>query len=245
MPDRLTFLCFFLMLLPGPVLGQQLNDKMGFKWDFSANGGIGDGSDDAFDGGVILRVNGSNFNGSGQGVNKNGLIVFGPESVGGVMVTRQVLMIDDPAGLVYAESFHNPGKKVVKVTPSVRSDFGSSATPQVKSNSKGRMSAMLYMHRPNRPLIAFHFGEATTEYLVLCRSAKTGNRPIDVLGRRSVSEKRSADQRKENVFVCKPACIRIVRQWEAETHWPGYERFHYNAQKGQGLRQALNSRVPA
>ena len=165
MPDRLTLCCFLLMLMPAPVLGQHLTDKMGFNWDFATGGSVNDGSDDAFDGGIILQISGSNFNGSGQGVNQDGMLVFGPQTLGGVSVTRHVLMIADPPGLVYADSFSNPGTSTIKISPNIHSDFGDSATPQVKADGDGKMSAMLYMHRPNRPLIAFHFGEPDTPYL--------------------------------------------------------------------------------
>ena len=165
MPDRLTLFCFLLTLISAPVLGQQISDKAGFVWDFSTGGSINDGSDDAFDGGIILQVGGAGFNGSGQGVKQDDMYVFGPETLGNVTVTRHVLMIEDPIGLVYADSFTNPGNETAKFIPVIQSDFGDSATPQVKANGEGKMSAMLYMHRPNRPLIAFHFGESDTPYL--------------------------------------------------------------------------------
>ncbi len=169
MLQRLTLLCFLTLILPVSLdqraQAQNVSDAMGFNWDFAANGSVNDGSDDAFDGGIVLHVSGTAFNGTGQGVNKDGLIVFGPETIGNMVVTRHVLMIEDPPGLVYADSYHNPGKASVTATPIIYNDFGDAAVPQVKSNSDGKMSAMLYMHQPNRPLIAFHFGEPSTDYL--------------------------------------------------------------------------------
>ncbi|MCZ6603358.1 MAG: hypothetical protein O6952_10155, partial [Planctomycetota bacterium] len=39
----------------------KLTDGHGYRWDIGPNGGIGDGSNDAYDGGVILRLNGVPF----------------------------------------------------------------------------------------------------------------------------------------------------------------------------------------
>lgn len=165
MPDRLTLFCFLLMLIPAPILGQQVTDQMGFYWDFATGGSINDGSDDAFDGGIILQVDGAGFDGSGQGVKQDDLYVFGAQTLGDVTVTRHVLVVEDPPGLVYADSFTNSSNETTKCLPVIHSDFGEAATPQVKANDQGKMSALLYMHQPNRPLIAFHFGEPDTPYL--------------------------------------------------------------------------------
>lgn len=165
MLQRLTLFCCSILILPAVVHGQNVTDAMGFNWDMANNASINDGSDDAFDGGIVLHVGGTAYNGSGQGTNQDGLFVFGTETISGVAVTRHVMLIKDPPGLVYADSYHNPGTDSTSIVPVIYSDFGDSATPQVKSNSEGKMSAMLYMHQPNRPLIAFHFGEPTTDYL--------------------------------------------------------------------------------
>ena len=165
MHQRLTVFFFLVLILPVSASAQNLTDSMGFNWDFAGNGSVNDGSNDAFDGGIILQVGGSVFNGNGQGSNQDGLIVFGPQTMGSVTVTRHVMLSKDPPGLVYADSYHNPGSESAAVTPVIQSDFGDSATPQVKTNSESKMSALLYMHQPSRPLIAFHFGNPETEYL--------------------------------------------------------------------------------
>ena len=165
MHQRLTLLCFLVLIFPVSANAQHLTDSMGFNWDFAGNGSVNDGSNDAFDGGIILQVGGEVFNGSGQGNNQDGMIIFGPQTMGGVTVTRHVMLSKDPPGLVYADSYHNPGGESATVTPMIQNDFGDSATPQVKANSEAKMSALLYMHQPNRPLIAFHFGNPETEYL--------------------------------------------------------------------------------
>ncbi|MCD4823797.1 MAG: hypothetical protein K8S55_04270 [Phycisphaerae bacterium] len=37
------------------------NDGAGYRWDISSNGGVNDGSNDAYDGGMMLRINNSQF----------------------------------------------------------------------------------------------------------------------------------------------------------------------------------------
>lgn len=145
--------------------GQTVTDKLGFIWDLSPSGSVEDGSDDAFDGAVLLVMDSGQFNGSGGSSNKDGLIVFGPEQIGGVTVTREVLMVADPPGLVYADSYRNNGNDTIQFSPSIHSDFGEAAVPQTKNSAEGGMTRLIYTHDPGRPTIVFLFGGEKTNFL--------------------------------------------------------------------------------
>ena len=56
MHQRLTVFFFLVLILPVSASAQNLTDSMGFNWDFAGNGSVNDGSNDAFDGGIILPV---------------------------------------------------------------------------------------------------------------------------------------------------------------------------------------------
>ncbi len=143
---------------------QVATDKSGFRWDMMAGGAIEDGNDDMFDGAFALYLNSDNF-APGAGVQKGKSYVFGPSPLGNVMITRHLLVVDDPVGLVYADTYHNTTKDAIKISPRIYSDFGEAATPQKITGKGGGMVAMIYPHGAPRPTAVCLFGDKNTTYL--------------------------------------------------------------------------------
>ena len=141
-----------------------LNDAMGYMWDVQINGSISDGSTDTFDGAYTLYVNGNNFNGSGM-TNEKGIITLGPTNVGGVSVTRDIMLTTDPAGIVFVDSYKNAGGAATDVTPMHYSDMGETATPQNAQSKKGGLKASLYQQQNGRSSVTMIFGDDSTSYL--------------------------------------------------------------------------------
>ena len=70
----------------------RINDGKGYRWDFSSQGSVNDGTNDAYDGGMILSVNGSNFSYHSYGrLSKNGReIEIGPWNRNSIRVHRRI-----------------------------------------------------------------------------------------------------------------------------------------------------------
>jgi len=75
-------------------------DAMGFRWDIAGDGSVSDGTNDAYDGGMRLRVNDSSFGSFGSArLSADGTeIEIGPWTNGKVKVWRRV-RVDAKAGL--------------------------------------------------------------------------------------------------------------------------------------------------
>ena len=162
---RMAALIFLVAsLLVAPCSAQLLVDKAGFNWDFSAGGSVDDGTQDAFDGAFVLYVNSESLSGS-NGVERNGMLVFGPEVKSNVHVTRHVVLLEDPPGVVYADKFENRTNAKTNVAAMLHSDFGDTAVPQLKSNADGKMYSLSYNHAQPRPTIVCVFGEKDSTFL--------------------------------------------------------------------------------
>ncbi|MFK7769136.1 MAG: hypothetical protein AB8B55_18085 [Mariniblastus sp.] len=162
-----VFNCVFLLASMCSVVNaktQVETDKMGFRWDMMPGGAIEDGNEDIFDGAFALYLNSDNF-APGAGVQQGKMYVFGPAPMGSVTVTRHLLVVDDPVGLVYADTYHNTSKSEQAVAPRIYSDFGEAATPQRINGKSGGMVAMRYPHGPPRNTVVCLFGDKATSYL--------------------------------------------------------------------------------
>ena len=69
-----------------------MTDSAGYRWDISANGQVDDGTNDCYDGGMLLRVGGSGFSWSSPGkLSADGQEVeIGPWSHGSLRVWRRI-----------------------------------------------------------------------------------------------------------------------------------------------------------
>lgn len=106
----------------------QFNDCEGFRWDVSNDGSIGDGTNDTFDGGCHLRVNGQQFQGGPQQVGRDGReVVIGPGACGNIQVTRKVYVPARIACCRYVDVLENTSNQAVQVQATVFSNLGNSA----------------------------------------------------------------------------------------------------------------------
>lgn len=153
-----------LMGVTSVSLAQSITDSQGFLWDIQANGSIMDGSSDTFDGAYTLYVNGTSFDGMAPKQTK-GVYSYGPVNVAGVNVTRHIMMTTDPPGLVYVDSFENPGGNAIDVTPMNYSNMGEHGTVQPVQSKKGGVQSYLYPQMNGRSSVTVLFGEKSTRYL--------------------------------------------------------------------------------
>lgn len=116
----------------------QVNDSQGFRWDInSSNGGISDGSNDAFDGGAYLYINNSSFGSSSRQMTSDGQeYVFSNPSMGNLSVTRRVFINQELATARYLEIVRNTSNTKQNVKVEVRTNLGS--TPQANLGSDGK-----------------------------------------------------------------------------------------------------------
>ncbi len=119
-----------------PASFSQRNDAQGFQWDVNHMGAIGDGTNDCFDQGLVLHVNGSQFNASLQQMTNDGREYVLSQDIAGVKVTRRILLDMQRAAVRYLEVFENPSSNKVKLTVMIRSTLGSSC--QGASASSGQ-----------------------------------------------------------------------------------------------------------
>jgi len=103
----------------------EVKDSGGFMWDIQADGSINDGTDDTFDGGLGLEVNGKRFRGAGlrQGVSVREWIVD-PQQMGDLKVMRKVIVPENHACVVFLEIIENIGERRSTFNLSLVSDPG-------------------------------------------------------------------------------------------------------------------------
>ena len=116
-----------------------LLDGDGFRWDIFADGSIDDGSDDAFDGGLTLQVDGVDFPAASTPDREDAgrEIVIGPSKFGDFTVTRKVFVPADDAFVRYLEIVDNIGVATGSVNVEVASNLGSDDATQVVGTSSG------------------------------------------------------------------------------------------------------------
>jgi hypothetical protein len=146
------------------VSAQTVTDSSGFMWDIQANGSILDGSSDTFDSAFLLYANSNSFDGSAP-AEKKGVYTYGPSDMGGIQVSRDIMLSTDPGGIVVVDSFKNTGGAAVNVTPMNYSDMGETATPQQLMTKRGTMQAFVYPQMNGRSSVTAIFGESNTKYL--------------------------------------------------------------------------------
>jgi hypothetical protein len=96
-----------------------------WEWDITAEGAVADGTDDAYDFGMVLKINGVYFPSSVATTELDGRqVVIGPESFSGVDVTRKVYVPQDASWIRYLELFSNPTGAPITLTVRVETNTG-------------------------------------------------------------------------------------------------------------------------
>lgn len=114
-----------------------LRDGDGFNWDVEGDGHVENGSADAFDGALRLRVGGEFFPvGAGAVPEVDGRqLRLGPASLAGLQVRRKVYVPSDAGFARVAEIFDNPTSNAIAVTVQLSGNFGSDAATTVIASS--------------------------------------------------------------------------------------------------------------
>jgi hypothetical protein len=99
-------------------------DSRGMNWDIQPDGQIGDGTNDCFDNGLRLAVNGAQFRPAGQAMqNAEGEFVL-KGMAGQVKMTRRILIEKQRPVIRYIEEIVNATDKAVRVPVEIRSTLG-------------------------------------------------------------------------------------------------------------------------
>lgn len=124
----------------GP-LPATLTDGAGFIWDVEPSGTINNGSNDAFDGGLYLRVGAFSFPGAATArFSATGeRLLIGPVTVGnGLEVTRDIFVPRSAASFArYLDIVHNPTATDVSIPVQIHGNLGSDSSTSIITTSSG------------------------------------------------------------------------------------------------------------
>jgi hypothetical protein len=142
-----------------------MNDGAGFRWDISSNGQVSDGTNDAYDGGMQLRIAGSYFSNSSQARLAGGgrEIEIGPWTRGNLRIYRRIY-VDAKIGYCrWIDIFENSSAAAetaavmyyTNVGGSVNKTYSSSGKETVGPNDWGVVTS--YTSSSSRPSIVHVF----------------------------------------------------------------------------------------
>ena len=122
-------------------LPRTLKDGDGFSWDIQTNGRIFDGTNNAFDDGLRLRLGSSvDFGGSTTAIPENGgrELLIGPGTFNGLIINRKVFVPENDGFARFLELFENPTANPVTVRVQILTNLGSdSCCTQTVATSNG------------------------------------------------------------------------------------------------------------
>lgn len=142
-----------------------LTDGAGFRWDINSNGMVSDGTNDAYDGGMQLQVNGSSFSwGSSGRLGKDGREVeIGPWSKGPIRVYRRIY-VDGKIGYCrWIDIFENTAASARTLTLRYYSNMGASTRRTYTTGGRGTLTdrdwglVTGYRGRSSRPAVIHVF----------------------------------------------------------------------------------------
>ncbi|GAH50604.1 unnamed protein product, partial [marine sediment metagenome] len=145
-----------------PANFSQKTDSMGFRWDVNQSGAVNDGSNDCFDGGLVLSVGGNQFGAQNRMMTFDGREYVLSGTTAGVKVTRRILVDLKRAVARYIEAFENTGNATAQLTVVIRSQLGGSCAQVLTSAGavfQGKLGAkdvgILTVSSGNRPCVMF------------------------------------------------------------------------------------------
>lgn len=147
-------------------------DSLGFRWDINQQGVVGDGTNDCFDNGLALTVNGQRFGAQQAKMSPDGSELHLSMNLAGLQVTRRIKLHAKIGALRYVESFKNPSSAPVQAQVMVMSYLG--GTAQFTVSDKGAMnprmlgkkeSAVVAVQQPGsgRPSVLFVLADARSK----------------------------------------------------------------------------------
>lgn len=156
-----------------PANFNQQTDSLGFRWDVNQYGMINDGTNDAFDGGLSLRIGNTQFQSTQplMAPANNEYVLNG--RLGTFQVTRRVKIDRKRSFARYVESFTNPSSATQTINFKIYTDLGT--TPQSWATNTGRLPAgtlskkenvVICYQQPNssRPSVVMYFGNARSKF---------------------------------------------------------------------------------
>ncbi|MHC4983417.1 MAG: hypothetical protein ACYTF6_09655, partial [Planctomycetota bacterium] len=117
-------------------------DSAGYNWDITKLGQVNDGTNDAYDGGMRLTVNGNVWNWTGKArLSEDGReIEIGPHKWGALAVSRRIY-VDDKIGYCrWIDIFENPSVSPKKVDLQYHSNMGSSSKYTYTTSGKAELT---------------------------------------------------------------------------------------------------------
>ncbi len=117
-------------------------DAMGYRWDVSSNGTISDGTNDAYDGGLQLQVQGATFPSFSAGrLSKQRLEVeIGPWRHAGLAISRRIFVNVKGGYCRWIDLFENPTTSPVNVTVRYYSNMGEGTQRVHTSSGKAHLA---------------------------------------------------------------------------------------------------------
>jgi hypothetical protein len=124
---------------PTLPLPATLFDAAGFRWDVFGDAQIGDGTNDAYDGGLRLIVGGFGFGFFAQALTEEAgrELLIGPSLINGIRTSRKVFVPADDAFARYLEILENTTGFEATVQVTVFSNLGSDGATQLVTTSDG------------------------------------------------------------------------------------------------------------
>lgn len=119
-----------------PARFNQLADSRGHRWDVQQNGAVGDGTNDCFDNGLVMRVQGSDVPFSRPMMTADGAEYVLTARRGPLAITRRIRLDAGNAALRYLEIFENTSAAPQQLPVTIHTNLGSNAA-QI-SDTKGR-----------------------------------------------------------------------------------------------------------
>ncbi len=165
-----------------PAKFSHKQDALGFLWDLNQTGAVRYGSNACFSTGLLLLVNGSQFNAQSYMMTADGSEYVLSRQMSGVNVTRRILVDVKRGAARYIETFANAGANPVSLAVAIRSRIGGTCQQVVTDSgapftgSLGKKDVgVLTVSTGSRPCVLFLVGgtRSKTRPLVSVQSKRT------------------------------------------------------------------------
>lgn len=120
----------------------QKTDALGFRWDVQSDGRINDGSNDCFDGGLRLQINGQRFNCARPMMTQDGGEFVLQGNAGPFQVIRRVKIDTQASNARYVEMITNNGRQKATAALNIHSNLGGSPQQTVSDAGAQNPSAL-------------------------------------------------------------------------------------------------------
>jgi hypothetical protein len=153
-----------------PAQFNQRTDSSGAIWDIQPHGTVSNGTNDCFDTGMMLMVNGRNFSPNGGQQTQDGNELVLTAQFAQISVTRRVLIDAKRQTVRYLELVTNNGKAAQKVALEIRSNLGGQAQQSLWNDGNLAVTgalpkkcvALAAIHQPGnqRPGVVWLIGDS-------------------------------------------------------------------------------------